>query len=150
MPLKAPLRGFGSVFFRTGNDSAKARLLHFGWVPTRSPAGIEPCPAGTRQLRTQRAEGAGTEELAAPEISRFYGIVICMYYDERPPPHFHVYCQNAQACVRIDTLDITRGSLPRRAGALVVEWALAHRDDLRDNSSRVEQGEPLRPIAPLE
>jgi hypothetical protein len=50
----------------------------------------------------------------------------------------------------MDTLDITRGSLPRRAWTLVVEWALAHREDLRDNWSRVEHGEPLRPIAPLE
>lgn len=85
-----------------------------------------------------------------PEISRFYGIVICMYYDEHPPPHFHAYCQNAQACVRIDTLDIGRGSLPRRAWALVVQWALAHREDLRDNWRRVERGESLSPIDPLE
>jgi hypothetical protein len=85
-----------------------------------------------------------------PEISRFYGIVICMYYDEHPPPHFHVYCQDSHACISIETLDIMRGSLPRRAWALVAEWALAHRGDLRDNWWRVEQREPLSPIEPLE
>jgi len=85
-----------------------------------------------------------------PEISRFYGIVIRMYYDEHPPPHFHVYYQDGQASVSIDTLDVTRGELPRRAMALVVEWALAHRHELRDNWSRVEQGVELRAIDPLE
>ncbi len=25
-----------------------------------------------------------------PEISRFLGIVICMYFNDHNPPHFHV------------------------------------------------------------
>ncbi len=85
-----------------------------------------------------------------PEICRFYGIVIRMYYDEHPPPHFHVYYQAAIATVRIDTLKVVRGILPRHALALVVEWALAHREELRQNWRRVELGKPLFPIAPLE
>lgn len=85
-----------------------------------------------------------------PEISRFYGIVVRMYYDEHPPPHFHVSYQDADASVRIDTLELVRGTLPRRAMVLVAEWALAHRDELRQNWARVERGEPLRPISPLD
>ena len=85
-----------------------------------------------------------------PEISRFYGIVIRMYYDEHPPPHFHVAYQDEQAVLRIDTLDVARGQLPRRALSLVVEWALAHREELRQNWERAERGEPIVEIAPLE
>jgi hypothetical protein len=85
-----------------------------------------------------------------PELSRFYGIVVRMYYDEHPPPHFQVSYQDAEAVVRIDTLDVVRGFLPRRALNLLVEWALAHREELRENWTRVERGEPLSPIAPLE
>jgi len=85
-----------------------------------------------------------------PEISRFYGIIVRMYYDEHSPPHFHVFYQDKDAAVRIDTLELVRGSLPRRAMVLVAEWALAHREELRQNWSRVERGEPLLPIAPLD
>ncbi len=85
-----------------------------------------------------------------PEISRFYGIVIRMYHDEHPPPHFHAYYQGQQAVFRIDTLDVSRGVLPRRALTLVVEWALAHRGELRENWKRGEQGQPMLSIEPLE
>ena len=85
-----------------------------------------------------------------PKISRFYGIVIRMYHDEHPPPHFHVYYQSNEATVHIDTLELGRGRLPRRALALVAEWALAHREELRRNWQRVEQGMELLPIEPLE
>ncbi len=88
--------------------------------------------------------------LTMPELCRFYGIVIRMYYDEHPPPHFHVSYQETLATVRIDTLRVVRGYLPRRALALVTEWALAHREELRQNWSRVQLGLPLLPIAPLE
>ncbi len=85
-----------------------------------------------------------------PEISRFYGIIVRMYYDEHPPAHFHVYYQEAHATIAIDSLDALRGGLPRRAYLLVAEWALAHRDELRENWHRAEEGLPLAPIAPLE
>jgi hypothetical protein len=85
-----------------------------------------------------------------PEISRFYGIIIRMFYDEHPPPHFHALFAEEGAAVRIDTLELMAGSLPRRAIALVAEWSMAHRDELRENWRRVESGEPLLPIEPLE
>ena len=85
-----------------------------------------------------------------PKISRFYGIVIRMYHDEHPPPHFHVYYQANEATVHIDTLELGRGRLPRRALVLVAEWAPAHREERRRNWQRVEQGMELLPIEPLE
>lgn len=58
---------------------------------------------------------------AMPELCRFYGIIIRMYFDEHPPAHFHAYYGDAQAVVRIDTLEVIRGELPRRALVLVAE-----------------------------
>lgn len=85
-----------------------------------------------------------------PEISRFYGIIIRMYYDEHPPPHFHVSYQGIEATVRIDTLQIAHGRLPVRAFSLVREWAVAHREELHQNWRRAEAGEPVTAIAPLD
>jgi hypothetical protein len=85
-----------------------------------------------------------------PEISRFFGIVIRMFHDEHPPPHFHVQYGEHEAVVGIDTLDVTRGRLPRRVLALVAEWALMHRPELRDNWRLIEEGQALRDIDPLE
>jgi len=85
-----------------------------------------------------------------PEISRFYGLVVRMYYAEHPPPHFHVSYQDAEATIHIDTLEIARGCLPRKALSLVTEWALAHREELLQNWKRAALGQAVSPIAPLE
>jgi hypothetical protein len=58
--------------------------------------------------------------------------------------------QGQDVVVRIDTLEMVHGVLPRRAQALVIEWALAHRAELSLNWRRIELGEALLPIAPLE
>ncbi len=84
-----------------------------------------------------------------PTISRFFGIVIRMYFDEHPPPHFHVYYGEFSATIMIDTLEMDRGSLPRRALALVLEWASEHRSELRENWRLAEAHEPLEAIEPL-
>lgn len=73
-----------------------------------------------------------------------------MYYADHPPPHFHVSYQDAEATLRIDTLEIARGHLPRKAFSLVTEWALAHREELLQNWNRAALGQPVSPIAPLE
>lgn len=49
-----------------------------------------------------------------------------------------------------DTLDILRGNLPRRAHSMVVEWALAHRAELRANWNRAREQRPLEQIEPLD
>jgi hypothetical protein len=58
-----------------------------------------------------------------PTISRFFGIAIRIYLDEHPPPHFHASYAEFDAAIAIDTLEVVAGRLPRRAQALVLEWA---------------------------
>jgi len=85
-----------------------------------------------------------------PTISRFFGIVIGMFYDDHISPHFHVKYAEHSAKVSIDTLEITEGRLPRRVLALVLEWAALHRDELRQNWQQARAGMPLNDIEPLE
>ncbi len=56
-----------------------------------------------------------------PEISRFYGIVIKMYFDDHHPPHFHAEYGESQALVQIETLAVIAGYLPPRAMGLMTE-----------------------------
>ena len=84
-----------------------------------------------------------------PEISRFLGIVIGMFYNEHGIPHFHAVYGDAEATIEIETERI-HGYLPRRALALVLEWNRVHRTDLLENWRRARAGEPLVKIPPLE
>ena len=87
-----------------------------------------------------------------PRISSFYGITIWMYYDEihhRGRPHFHARYGESEASVDIESLAILAGDLPPRARRLVVEWAFAHRVELRDNWVRARGHQQLEPIEPL-
>jgi len=85
-----------------------------------------------------------------PEISRFYGIRIKMYYGDHAPPHFHAEYGNEMAIVDIETLTITDGQLPRRAAGLVVEWGNQHRDELAALWDLAAALQPLHRIAPLD
>ncbi len=58
-----------------------------------------------------------------PEISRFLGIVIKMFFDDHSPPHFHAYYGDSEASFSIDSLTILKGNLPPRIKGLVIEWA---------------------------
>jgi hypothetical protein len=84
-----------------------------------------------------------------PTISSFYGIVIRMYHEEHGSPHFHAYYAGESVAVSIETLDIMEGRLPRRALGLVVDWAIEHRAELRENWRRAEAQLPLTRIDPL-
>ena len=65
-----------------------------------------------------------------PEISRFFGIVIAMYFGDHPRPHFHAVYGSHRAQIAIDPPGLLRGWLPPRALALVVEWAMLHQAEL--------------------
>lgn len=65
-----------------------------------------------------------------PEISRFLGIIIRMFYNEHNPPHFHAYYNDFQAEIEIATMAIIAGNLPKRVKNLVIEWAIDHRSEL--------------------
>lgn len=84
-----------------------------------------------------------------PTISTFFGIVIRMYYDDHSPPHFHAYYAEHDAELAIDTLEVLQGKLPKRALALVLEWAAEHREELRENWNLAAKHETLNRIEPL-
>lgn len=65
------------------------------------------------------------------KVCEFYGIRVYFYFDDHPPPHFHVFYGEYEAKVAIETLKIMAGFLPSRAYSLVAEWASVHRSDLR-------------------
>ena len=85
-----------------------------------------------------------------PRISEFFGIAIYMYFNDHLPPHFHAEYGGLEAVYAVDTLDTLRGELPRRAHGMVVEWALAHRAELRADWIRAREQQPLEQIEPLE
>jgi hypothetical protein len=85
-----------------------------------------------------------------PEISRFFGIVIRMFYNGHAPPHFRASYGDREALIEIETLGVYRGDLPRRAMALVLEWALLHRQELRRDWELARSGQTPEPVAPLE
>lgn len=65
-----------------------------------------------------------------PEISRFLGIIILMYFDEHNPPHFHIKYNEYKAVMEIKTLNILAGYLPVKVRGLVEEWAEIHQEEL--------------------
>ena len=85
-----------------------------------------------------------------PEISRFYGIIIRMFYNDHNPPHFHVIYQNDEALIGIKTLEVLEGRLPKRAKTLAIEWAIEHRDELLNNWQKARDHETLDKIEPLD
>ena len=85
-----------------------------------------------------------------PEISRFFRIVIAMYYNDHSPPHFHAKYGDETGVFSIDDLKLIEGRLPRRAAGLVLEWAFEHRDDLMCDWELALARKPLLKIAPLD
>ena len=85
-----------------------------------------------------------------PEISRFFGIVIAIYYKEHGVPHFHAKYSGQTGVFSITDLKMIEGHLPKRVVALVLEWAFEHRAELMENWNRAIGQQPLQPIAPLE
>ena len=83
-------------------------------------------------------------------ISTFFGIVIQMFWRECGSHHFHAIYAEHEAVIDIRELRVSRGSLPRRALALVLEGAVDHRDALPENWHQCSQLNPPQQIPPLE
>lgn len=84
-----------------------------------------------------------------PRICSFYGIVIAMFHNDHPPAHFTRLAPETSIRVGIDTLQIISGSLPRRAQAMVLEWATLHQAELASCWERAHAHQPMGTIAPL-
>lgn len=84
-----------------------------------------------------------------PELSRFLGIVIGMFYREHGVAHFHAVYGEHEISVEVESGRI-HGQFPPRALKLVLEWRDLHRAELLENWQLAKQGRPLKPISPLE
>lgn len=85
-----------------------------------------------------------------PEVSRFFGVTIRMYFDDHPPPHFHALYGGQEALIGISPIFVIEGRLPRRALSLVFEWAALHQQELMDNWNRASGNSPVEKIDPLD
>ena len=84
-----------------------------------------------------------------PELCRFYGIIIRMFWVDHPPPLFHAIYGNHEAVIEILTSDVIEGSLPLGAHSLVSQRVGLHRDELLAAWERARSLEPLGKIEPL-
>ena len=84
-----------------------------------------------------------------PELSRFYGIIIYMFWKDHAPPHFHAGYGEDEALILIDSWEIYKGSLPPRALKLVREWADLHKEEIKQHWADAVQSKPLTKIDPL-
>jgi Domain of unknown function (DUF4160) len=85
-----------------------------------------------------------------PELSRFFGIVIYMYYKDHVPPHFHAFYQEHEAQVSIETGNIIAGDLPNKQTRLVQAWVELHRDELMFNYRESMNDGKFKKIKPLD
>jgi len=85
-----------------------------------------------------------------PEISRFFGMIMTINYNDHPPPHFHVRYGGQKALIDIYSFRVLEGRLSPRALGMVIEWAAMHQQELIEDWSLAKQQAPLKKIAPLE
>jgi phosphomannomutase len=84
-----------------------------------------------------------------PEICRFYGIIVAMFYDDHNPPHFHARYGDDKIVVEINSLTVLDGHFPPRALGLVIEWASQHKQDLLGDWELAKNNQLPRKINPL-
>jgi hypothetical protein len=84
-----------------------------------------------------------------PTLSVFYGILIQMFFQDHAPPHFHALYAEHEALIDIRALKVMEGQLPRRALALVMEWAEAHQKELMEAWDLCARNQMPNKIAPL-
>ena len=84
-----------------------------------------------------------------PEISRFFGIVIKMFWADHNPPHFHAFYAGEEALIDIQSLSPFAGKLSPRALGLVIEWAKLHQQELLADWQHAQSLNPLQSIEPL-
>ena len=81
-----------------------------------------------------------------PEITRFYGIIIKLFFGDHPPPHFHAVYGEYIALIDINTLNVIEGDLPARARKLVIEWAEKYQSELKT----IWETQEFKKLPPLE
>lgn len=84
-----------------------------------------------------------------PEISRFLGIIIMIFYKDHAPPHFHARYSDKSGIFSILDLKILEGNLPLKVISLITEWAEMHKNELMIDWNLAQKGSPLKKIEPL-
>lgn len=84
-----------------------------------------------------------------PEISRFLGIVIAMFYNDHDPPHFDAIYNEQKGIIYITSGKVT-GNLSSRVQRIVIEWNELHKSDLLENWKLAKHRKRLKKIQPLE
>ena len=84
-----------------------------------------------------------------PELSRFLGIAVFMYFEDHNPPHFHVRYNDFRAVISINDLILIEGQLPARVLDLVMEWTALHKEELLENWDMVQKTGKYFKIEPL-
>lgn len=85
-----------------------------------------------------------------PVISRFFGVLIAIYWNDHAPPHFHAKYSGGEATINMQTGEVIAGGISNRALGLVEEWRRLHVKELMEDWELARQRKPLRDIAPLE
>lgn len=84
-----------------------------------------------------------------PQISRFFGIIVSMYFDDHNPPHFHARYGEFEAIIAISDFSVIEGDIPSRALGLVIEWASLHKKELLVDWELVKNYKSPKAIEPL-
>jgi len=84
-----------------------------------------------------------------PTISVFYGIMIQMFLGDHAPPHFHALYAEYEVIIDIRTLEVIKGSMPKRALALILEWASEYRKELLEDWELCAEHQAPKKIPPL-
>jgi hypothetical protein len=84
-----------------------------------------------------------------PELSRFMGISIAIYFRDHNPPHFHAIYNEYDIEIEIKNFTVLDGKLPARILGLVMEWAELHKEELMDNWNLIQETGKFRKILPL-
>ena len=85
-----------------------------------------------------------------PEISRFFGVVVRMYFRDHAPPHLHAEYQGKKVLVDFRG-NVIRGDLGSRTVLrLLREWIDLHAEELQRDWDLARAGRDLRKINPLD
>jgi hypothetical protein len=101
-------------------------------------------------VRSIRRSGTNGRRDTLPEISRFLGIIIAMFYNDHVPLHFHAKYGDFEVVIAIDSGAVVEGRLPPRVLGLVQEWREYHRTELAEDWNLARERKSLKRIKPLE
>lgn len=76
-----------------------------------------------------------------PTVAIVDGVRIVFYWNDHPPPHFHVEFSGHKGQFSIETAALLEGSLPANKVATISRWAVAHRQELLECWEKARRNE---------